>query len=233
MDVYGYARASTDKQTLTIEAQEEKIRSYCKAKDLALAGFFTDADTTSRIPLKDRKCGQELITGIKEGKVKAVVFAKLDRAFRNVVECLSMLDDWMNLGVSVHIMDLGVDTSTPQGRFFLTVVAAFAERERSLISERTSSAMKSAQSNGKRVSKHPPYGYEMDPNTEYDEKTGLYSGIRKQEKEQAIISDIASFHSEGLGYSEIARKLNERNSRQRNGKAWSRQMVWKILDKSF
>lgn len=231
MKTYGYGRASTDGQTITIDAQQEKVKAYCLAKGLLFSGFIDDPATSSRKPLVEREGGKRLVELIRKGEVKAVVVAKLDRAWRSVVECLTVMDEWCKIGVAVHILDLGVDTSTPQGRFFLTVLAAFAEMERSLISERTSTALQHAQANGKIVSSSCPYGYMPDANGPRHPVSGKYTKMIKQEKEQAIILEIEKMHEIGLKATEISKELNTTGYRQRNGKTWIRQSVEKLISK--
>lgn len=231
MIVYGYVRASTDSQKLTIEAQEEKVKAYCLAKDLAMPSFFADQATTSDIPISEREQGKELCRLIDEGKVSDVVVTKLDRAFRNTIECLTILDAWGKKSVSSHILDIGVDTATPQGRFFLTVIAAAAEMEKSLISERTKTVMLNAQKNGKRVSYNVPYGFQPDKHGPINPISGLPSRLIESKKEQEILSVIKKLHDRKIGASEIADELNENGCKQRNGKPWLRQTIWKLISK--
>ena len=69
---------------------------------------------------------------------------KIDRLFRVTTDMLSTIDELNAGGIDLHIVDMGgqaIDTTTAVGRLFLTIVAAMAEMERGLISERTQESM--------------------------------------------------------------------------------------------
>lgn len=68
----------------------------------------------------------------------------LDRLFRDAADALVQTRAWDRAGVALHVVDMGgtsLNTASAVGRMFLTMTAAFAELERSLVSERTSAAM--------------------------------------------------------------------------------------------
>ena len=65
----------------------------------------------------------------------AVVVLKLDRAFRNAVDCLATVEKWDKSRIALHIVDLAgnsIDSTTAAGKFMLTVLAGTAEMERNL-----------------------------------------------------------------------------------------------------
>jgi len=228
--VYGYGRASTDKQTLTIAAQEEKVRQYCQMEGLELASFVKDPATSSRKPFGRREGGQKLCDLVAKGKVSHIVIAKLDRAFRSTVESLTTLQKWQDAGVKVHLLDLKVDTSTPLGLFFLSVLSAVAEFERGQCGERTKAALRHAQANGKVVSRYLPYGYEWDKSSE-EVSPGRYSKMQECEEEQRVLLVVDRLVQLGANAVKIQEVLNGEGYRQRNGKPWSRQFVNRLVQR--
>jgi len=159
--IVGYCRASTDKQQLSVPSQVAKLQAYAQLKDITLSKVYQDEATTSKIPLCLRKDGAELCSLIKSGKVTAVVVVKLDRAFRNTVECLSMLSEWDKRGVQLHIIDFGgntVDTQTATGRLMITFLAGMAEWERATIGERTKAALAHKKGRMEKTGGDVPYG---------------------------------------------------------------------------
>ncbi len=101
---------------------------------------------------------------VDEGKIAHIVIPKLDRAWRSAVDCLDTLEVWNAKEIQCHLLDLGGNTlnlSTPIGRFFLTIAAAFAELERSLVGERTKNALAQKIRGGYRAGTLP-YGYRRD-----------------------------------------------------------------------
>jgi DNA invertase Pin-like site-specific DNA recombinase len=76
---------------------------------------------------------------------------KLDRAFRSTRECLNTLQEFEHHGVGFSCLTQQVDLAGPTGRLLLTVLAAVAEFEGSLIRERVREGMARARRQGKRV----------------------------------------------------------------------------------
>ena len=85
---------------------------------------------------------------LKSGELEVLVVAKLDRLSRSVIDLCSILELSEKQGWSIVLLDLGIDTTTPAGRVQAQVIAAFAEYERRLISQRTKEAMKAAKDRG-------------------------------------------------------------------------------------
>jgi len=98
---------------------------------------------------------------IRDG-VCHVVALKLDRLFRNAADALATTEEWREAGISLHLVDMGgmsLDTGSSMGRMLLTMLAAFAEFEGNVISERTTAALRHKRAHG-RVFNHAPYGYD-------------------------------------------------------------------------
>lgn len=73
----------------------------------------------------------------------------LDRAFRSVVDAILELEGLRERGVSLSIVNLQIDTTTPSGMLVYTVMSAFAEFERRLLSQRTKEGLSAARRRGK------------------------------------------------------------------------------------
>ncbi|MDP3973004.1 MAG: recombinase family protein [Candidatus Nanopelagicales bacterium] len=83
---------------------------------------------------------------------------KLDRLGRSVKEVLTIADDLHARGIALSILTgtlAGTYTPTGEGKFFFTIMAAFAELERDLIHERTMAGLTAARAQG-RVGGRPP-----------------------------------------------------------------------------
>ena len=91
------------------------------------------------IPIWDRQVGRVLKGKLMTSEYSNLITMKLDRMFRLVSDMLATVDELNDANISFHIIDMNgeaVATSTPMGRFFLTMMGAMAEMERGLISER-------------------------------------------------------------------------------------------------
>jgi DNA invertase Pin-like site-specific DNA recombinase len=85
---------------------------------------------------------KKLVASKKRSHVLAL---ELDRLFRDAADALNQTKAWDKGGLALHLVDLGdqtLNTASAMGRFFLNVMAGFAELKRNLIAERTGTAMK-------------------------------------------------------------------------------------------
>lgn len=213
----GYVRVSTQEQSesgLSIQAQIERIQQFCEFRKLPLEKIIRDEGVSASIPLSQRQGGAELISLTKDSSF-IVVAVKLDRLFRDALDCLSVVKDWNKKGVNLQLLDLGVDTTTPQGKAFLTNAAAYAELERNLISERTKEALKQVRAQGG-VLGSDGYGWTR--------TNDLDSNGRKK-----IVLDTEEFETliecrtlRGLGWTlqNIADKFNNENRKTKRGGKW-------------
>src|SRR6185295_6880917 len=93
---------------------------------------LADEGISASKPLDSRPRGQELTALVRSGSVRAIVGTKLDRLFRDTVDCLSTVEEWSRRDVALHLLDLGgqsIDTSSATGEFFLTLLAGLAQME--------------------------------------------------------------------------------------------------------
>ncbi|MFT8420535.1 MAG: recombinase family protein [Gluconacetobacter sp.] len=136
---YGYARVSTDEQTNDPQIQELTRQGISEEQ------IFMEKISGS-ILAKRRPVLSSLLVQMQADDCLTVV--KLDRLGRNAVDVLSLIDDLQGRKIGVRILNLGVDTTKPSGRLFLTMLAGFAEFEREIIRERCIAGLESARANG-------------------------------------------------------------------------------------
>ena len=144
-----YTRVSTSEQGesgLGLDVQVARCEGYAARIDAKVIGVMREVQSgknmTKRPMLLD--CLQKL----KSGEANVLIVAKLDRLSRSVIDLCSLLEQSEKEGWSLVLLDLGIDTTTPAGRVQAQVIAAFAEYERRLISQRTKEAMKAAKDRG-------------------------------------------------------------------------------------
>ena len=90
---------------------------------------------------------QRLLDDLQAGDV--VVVKSLDRLSRSTKDMLELVDAIKGKKATLQILDMKLDTSTPQGEFFLTIIAAIAQLERQTIRERTLEGVAIAKEAGK------------------------------------------------------------------------------------
>jgi DNA invertase Pin-like site-specific DNA recombinase len=136
MTVYGYARVSTDGQTLA-------------AQDAALhgAGAAKVYSETASGAKTDRPALAKVIKRLDQGDVLLVT--RLDRLARSTRDLLNTLDTITKKGAAFRsLADAWADTTTPHGRLLLTVLGGLAEFERELIRARTGEGRARAKAKG-------------------------------------------------------------------------------------
>lgn len=147
MTTFGYMRISTSES-------RQSFRSQRKA--LAEAGatrFYSDAISGTK-PLADRPQLQSLLSEVTEGDV--IVVYSLSRATRNLRDLLELASQLTNAGVGLRSVTEGkMDTTTPHGRFFMTLLGAMAEMEVEWTRERVRAGLAAARDRG-RVGGRPP-----------------------------------------------------------------------------
>lgn len=160
--VYAYGRASTDKQQITLAAQEEVCRKWFALRqaleeDLELVGWFPDAAVTAKTPWFRRPMGERICNLAKPGDVLLV--SNFDRAFRSVVDCCHTLDVINGRGLRLVVMDMDVDTRGILGQSFMKMMAIFKEMELHERSRCTKAAMHWKQAQGLPYTKAAPFGW--------------------------------------------------------------------------
>jgi DNA invertase Pin-like site-specific DNA recombinase len=141
--IYGYARVSTDGQTL--DAQQATLIAAGAEKVFAekISGAVTD-----------RKALAKAIAVLGSGDVLLVT--RLDRLARSTRDLLNILDGIAKAGAGFRsLADAWADTTTPHGRLMLTVLGGLAEFERELIRARTDDGRKRAMARGIKFGRKP------------------------------------------------------------------------------
>ena len=134
--IYGYARISTDGQSL--DAQRAELAAAGCAKVFAETASGTTADRP--------RLGRAL-EALDPGDV--LVVTRLDRLARSTRDLLNVLATVAARGAEFRsLRDAWADTTTPHGRLMVTVLAGLAEFERELIVARTSEGRARAKARG-------------------------------------------------------------------------------------
>ena len=138
----GYVRCSTAEQN---EARQLKMMEEQHAEKL-----FIDKASGKNT---DRNAFKEMMMFIRTGDI--VVVENISRIARNTRDLLSIVSELTKKSVEFISLKENIDTTTPQGRFMLTVFAALAELERENILERQREGIAIAKSKGKYKGRKP------------------------------------------------------------------------------
>ncbi len=156
-----YARVSTDDQADrgTIDNQIEFGTKYSDLHQIPLQDIYKDDGISGTIPLHERAEGNRLMEEAKAGKIKLLLIYKLDRLGRTARVILNAVYDLEQYGVQIRSMTEPFDTSTPAGRFLLTILAGAADLDRSSTLERLWHGANKCAREGKWLGGIVPYGY--------------------------------------------------------------------------
>jgi len=161
MRAISYIRVSTEEQALngvSLDAQEEKIRAYCVAKEWDLIRVVRDEGYSAKD--LNRPGIQEIIEGCKKKDFEVVVILKLDRLTRSVKDLGYLVEDvFKKNDVAFSSLQDNFDTATANGRMVMNILATFAQWERDIISERTRDAMQFMRKDMKLIGA-VPFGYD-------------------------------------------------------------------------
>jgi DNA invertase Pin-like site-specific DNA recombinase len=220
--VYGYARVTTrgqEQEGHSLQAQKDAHLAYFAYKFAtpgghAWGGTFVDGGISAyRVPLGERKAGKELLGRIRKGD--HLILTRLDRAFRRVADGAVQLQRWMDDGITVHILNLSMDTSTSTGRLLINILLAVAEHEREMASERTREVARHRKKSKGAVNQFAGYGYKL---------IGPRGNKRvvEDEVERSIMGKIVQMHdTDNVRFEEIVLIFRKANVRTNRGQLWS------------
>lgn len=137
MRLFGYARVSTSKQSLSIQINQ------LKAAGVEERRIFTDKSTGSNT---DRGGLDLLRMKVEEGD--SILVTKLDRLGRNTIDMVTLIEEFNQLNVGIKFLSDGIDTKGPMGIMVITILSAVAQAERARILERTNEGRIEAMAKG-------------------------------------------------------------------------------------
>jgi len=207
-----YVRVSTQAQAdegFSLEAQQERLQAFCVAQGwhVCPGHIYIDAGVSGKTT--DRPQFQAMLAAAKDKQIGRIVAMKLDRMARNVREFLATVDQLKAWHCDLVLVKESFDTSTPHGRFALTMFAAMAELEASTITERVMSGKQQKASQGGFNGGAEAFGYTYDAGT-----------FAINEVEADIVRSMFAMFLAGKSLHGIAKALNDAGHTTKKGKAF-------------
>jgi len=214
----GYYRVSTDRQGrsgLGLDAQRSAVAGYLDGGNWTLLDTFTEVESGRR---NDRP---ELVKALDlcRRRKATLVIAKLDRLARNVAFIANLMD----ADVDVVAVDM-----PEANRFTLHIMAAMAEHEAALVSQRTKAALKAAKARGRAL------GWSI-PSRRGEQAQASLKGVlgnrAKADQHAAnVLPVIRDIERAGVTTLQgIAEALNARGIRTARGRRWYASTVRNLL----
>lgn len=136
-----YTRVSTDSQ----QTENQKLTLIRYAENLNLSYEIIEETESTR---KTRPLKQKLLNQLRKKQYEGVIVYKLDRWARSSRELLLEIEELLGKGVKFISYSENIDFTTAIGKLQFSILSAFAEFERDLISQRTIEGLKRAKAKG-------------------------------------------------------------------------------------
>ena len=174
-----FARVSTSAQDYTRQITE--LRKYAKKQNYEIVKEFSEKISGAK-KIEERAAIKELLDFVSQNKVEKVLVYECSRLSRRQLDFLSIIEQLTELGVSLYVLQNGLETLLPDGRpsplssLVLGVISEFNSLEKSLIRARCASGYEHYREKGGKVGRKEGYRKsDEDYRTTYDREITLLS----------------------------------------------------------
>ncbi len=217
----GYIRVSTEKQAnegVSLEAQEAKIVTWCKANGYELVKVYVDAGISGK-RMDTRKELLAALASLKKGM--ALVSYSLSRLARSTKDALAIGEAVAKKKADMVSLTEQIDTTTAAGKMMFQMLSVLAEFERNLVAERTTNALQHKKRTGQKYTNQTPYGFEA-----------IEGRLVQVQQEAEVVAEIQASRTGGNTLQFIADSLNTRGIPTKTGKQWAPATIHLLLKRS-
>lgn len=133
--IFGYARVSSFDQNLDSQIEQLRNSNVDRIIQEKVSGVQNQKEEL-----------RQLLNRLVKGDT--LIVTRMDRLGRNTKQLLELIEELEGRGIHLVILNLGIDTRTPSGKFILTVMSAFSELDRTMIKEKQQAGIAIAKRNG-------------------------------------------------------------------------------------
>lgn len=218
----GYVRVSTADQAsegVSLDAQRGRLALWRDPSGAGIAppDVFEDAGLSGK--RADNRPGLALALDLVCAEGGVLVVYSLSRLARSVRDTLAIAERLESAGADLVSLSESIDTTSAAGKMMFRLLAVLAEFERDLISERTRGALAHKRGRGERAGQIP-YGRRLAAD-------GVH--LEADERELELIALVRRRKAEGYSLRAIARELGRLGVPTKNGGAWSKTTVGRLL----
>ena len=216
-----YARISREKREgitdVSLDNQIDTGHRYATLNGYTVIGEYREIQSAKKA--SNRPQFMEAIALAK--KEKAILFLHaMSRGFRSTVDAIVISQELEKSGANLVSHSENIESQTPSGKLFFTMITAMAQFEREMIASRTKDALTHKKNKGEKLGGRVPFGFRVTKNS---------PKLIPIKSEQKTITRILNLRLEGLSLRRIGEALSREKITSKLGGEWHPNVIRRII----